>query len=59
MRKSLFIVLSCVFLATQGIAYQFNINTKYGKLQQQCIKSDMKSCRAMGRLSGKKDRKCL
>lgn len=47
MRKSLFIVLWCAFLATQGIAYQFNINTKYGKLQQECIKNIVKSCQAI------------
>lgn len=47
MKKLLFVVLACAFLVTQGVAYQFNTNTKYGKLQQQCIKSDMKSCQAI------------
>lgn len=47
MRKSLFIVLSCAFLITQGVSYKFDINTKYGKLQQECIKNVRKSCRAM------------
>lgn len=47
MRKSLFIVLSCAFLITQGVAYQFDVNSKWGKLQQSCIKSVMKSCRAI------------
>lgn len=47
MRKSLFVVLACAFLVTQGVAYQFNINTKYGKLQQECIKDAGKSCRAI------------
>lgn len=47
MRKSLFIVLSCAFLVIQGVAYQFNTNTKYGKLQQQCIKNVGKSCRTI------------
>lgn len=47
MRQSLFIVLSCTFLITQGVSYQFDVNSKYGKLQQSCIKSIMKSCRAI------------
>lgn len=47
MRKSLLIVLSCAFLITQGVSYQFDVNSKYGKLQQSCLKSIMKSCRAI------------
>lgn len=53
MRKSLLIVLACAFLVTQGVAYQFNTNTKYGKLQQECRK---KLSSYVGRLSYKKDR---
>lgn len=47
MRKYLFVVLSCAFLITQGVSYKFDVNTKYGKLQQECIKNIRKSCRAI------------
>lgn len=49
MRKLLFVMLSCAFLAIQGFAYEFNTNTKYGKLQHKCLteKNAIKSCQAV------------
>ncbi|MGX2982814.1 hypothetical protein [Helicobacter sp. 23-1045] len=48
MKKLILMFLMCGFLATQGFSYQFNVNTKYGKLQQKCIKeNDTKSCKAV------------
>lgn len=48
MKRLIFIFMACVFLATQGFSYQFNTNTKYGKLQQKCVKeNDTKSCKTV------------
>lgn len=45
MQKLAVIFLSCAILVTQVLSYQFDKNTKYGKLQQKCIKNiDQESC---------------
>ena len=48
MGKLIFIFVACGFLTTHSFSYQFNANTKYGKLQQKCVKeNDTKSCKAV------------
>lgn len=53
MQKLVVIFLSCAILITQVLSYQFDKNTKYGKLQQKCIKElterNSESCKTITR----------
>lgn len=48
MNKLAIAFLSCAVLVTQVLSYQFDTSTKYGKLQQKCVKNtDQESCKTI------------